>query len=119
MLETIRQYPLLFVVPALSVLSIANIPRNVSQGHGFGAFLSSCAALLTLMALFGIGMYPALVYSNPSPENSLTIYQRGVLPEDPQDHDLDCRHRHAPGAFLHRQHLLDLPRQSEMDAHSY
>lgn len=73
MLETIRQYPLLFVVPALSVLSIANIPRNVSQGHGFGAFLSSCAALLTLMALFGIGMYPALVYSNPSPENSLTI----------------------------------------------
>lgn len=73
MLSTIQQYPLLFIVPALSVLSIANIPRNVSQGHGFGAFLSSCAALVPLMALFGIGMYPMLVYSNPSPENSLTI----------------------------------------------
>jgi len=73
MLSTIQQNPVLFIVPALSVLSIANIPRNVSQGHGFGAFLSSCAALLTLMALFGIGMYPALVYSNPSPENSLTL----------------------------------------------
>ncbi len=73
MLATIQKVPVLFAVPVLSVLAIANIPRNVSQGHGFGAFLSSCAALLTLMALFGIGMYPALVYSNPSPENSLTV----------------------------------------------
>jgi cytochrome bd ubiquinol oxidase subunit II len=73
MLVTIQQYPVLFIVPALSVLSIANIPRNVSQAHGFGAFLSSCTALVTLMALFGIGMFPMLVYSNPSPENSLTI----------------------------------------------
>lgn len=73
MLLTIQQYPFLFIVPVLSVLSIANIPRNVAQGRGFGAFLSSCTALITLMALFGIGMYPALVYSNPSPENSLTV----------------------------------------------
>jgi cytochrome d ubiquinol oxidase subunit II len=73
MLITIQQFPFLFVVPALSILSIANIPRNVAQGHGFGAFLSSCAALVTLMALFGIGMYPDLVFSNPSPENSLNI----------------------------------------------
>jgi len=73
MLTTLRQYPVLFIVPLLSVLSIANIPRNVSLGHGFGAFLSSCAALASLMALFGIGMYPALVYSDPHPEFSLTI----------------------------------------------
>jgi cytochrome d ubiquinol oxidase subunit II len=26
------------------------------------------------MALFGIGMYPNMVFSNPFPENSLTIY---------------------------------------------
>jgi cytochrome bd ubiquinol oxidase subunit II len=74
MLTTFQKVPALFVVPILSVLSIANIPRNVSKGQGLGAFLSSCAALVTLMTLFGIGMYPALVYSNPSPENSLTIY---------------------------------------------
>ncbi len=74
MLATLQRYPALFIVPVLSVLFIANIPRNVSKGQGVGAFLSSCGALLTLMALFGIGMYPDMVYSNPSPDNSLTIY---------------------------------------------
>jgi cytochrome d ubiquinol oxidase subunit II len=74
MLTTIQKYPVLFIVPVLSVLSIANIPRNVSKGQGWGAFLSSCAACVSLMALFGIGMYPVMVFSNPFPENSLTIY---------------------------------------------
>ncbi len=81
MLATIQKYPELFVVPALSVLSIANIPRNVSRGRGFGAFLSSAAALATLMALFGVGMYPNLVYSTPSPENSLTISNAASSPK--------------------------------------
>ncbi len=74
MIETIRSHPFLFVVPFASVLAIANIPRNISKGLEFRAFLSSCAALVSLMALFGIGMYPNLVFSSPSPENSLTIY---------------------------------------------
>ncbi len=74
MVDTIKRFPWLVGVPVLSVLSIANIPRNISKGRGLGAFLSSCAALLSLMALFGIGMYPNMVFSNPAPENSLTIY---------------------------------------------
>jgi cytochrome d ubiquinol oxidase subunit II len=74
MVDTIKRVPVLALVPVLSVLAIANIPRNVSKGQGLGAFLSSCAALVSLMALFGIGMYPNLVFSSPSPENSLTIY---------------------------------------------
>ncbi len=74
MIETIRSHPSLFAIPLVCVLAIANIPRNVIKGLGFRAFLSSCAALVSLMALFGIGMYPNLVFSNPSPENSLTIY---------------------------------------------
>ncbi len=74
MLTTLQTHPYLFIVPVLSVLSIANIPRNVSRGQGLAAFLSSCAACASLMALFGIGMYPYMVYSTPLPENSLTIY---------------------------------------------
>jgi cytochrome bd ubiquinol oxidase subunit II len=74
MLTTLRQEPFLFIVPVLNVLAIANIPRNVGHGRGFGAFLSSCAALVFLMTLFGIGVYPNMVFSNPFPENSLTIY---------------------------------------------
>ncbi len=74
MVDTIKRVPILALVPVISVLAIANIPRNISKGQGLGAFLSSCAALLSLMALFGIGMYPNMVFSNPFPENSLTIY---------------------------------------------
>ncbi len=74
MVDTIKRVPVLALIPVISVLAIANIPRNISKGHGLGAFFSSCAALLSLMALFGIGMYPNMVFSNPSPENSLTIY---------------------------------------------
>ena len=67
-------YPILFVVPALNVLAIANIPREISRGNDFKAFLSSCVAMVLLMGLFGIGMYPDMIYSSPIAENSLTIY---------------------------------------------
>lgn len=74
MTDTIRANPILFVIPIVNVLAIANIPRELRLDRPFRAFLSSCTALVALMALFGIGMYPLMVYSNPAPENSLTIY---------------------------------------------
>jgi len=74
MLMTFQHQPFWFIVPVLNLLAIANIPRNVTKGRGWGAFLSSCAALFCLMALFGIGLYPNMVFSNPAAENSLTIY---------------------------------------------
>ena len=69
----IKQEPGFFVVVVLAVLAIANIPRAVNHGWDFQAFLSSGAAMVCLMALFGIGMYPNLLYSQPYPENSLTL----------------------------------------------
>jgi cytochrome d ubiquinol oxidase subunit II len=60
-------------VVVLAVLAIANIPRAVTHGRDFQAFLSSGAAMVCLMALFGIGMYPNLLYSEPQPENSLNL----------------------------------------------
>jgi cytochrome d ubiquinol oxidase subunit II len=68
------KHPVLIAVPILNVLAIANIPREISRGREFRAFLSSCAAVVALLALFGIGMYPNLIVSNPGPENSLDIY---------------------------------------------
>lgn len=70
----IKAHPVLFVIPLLTMLAIANIPREITYGRDFRAFLSSCAAMIALLALFGIGMYPYIVYSNPVPENSLTLY---------------------------------------------
>ena len=74
MTATLTDYPVLFIVPVLNVLAIANIPREVRRGNEFRAFLSSCAAMVLLLALFGIGMYPDMLHSSPIPENSLTIY---------------------------------------------
>jgi cytochrome d ubiquinol oxidase subunit II len=78
---SIRDHPVLFLVPILNVLTIANIPRQIHRGRDFSAFLSSCAAVLALLALFGIGMYPQMVYSWPSPENGLTIYNAASSPK--------------------------------------
>ena len=74
MVETIKQAPWLFVLPLLNALAIANIPREIHRGHDLRAFLSSCAAIVALLTLFGIGMYPDLIFSSPNPANSLTIY---------------------------------------------
>jgi cytochrome d ubiquinol oxidase subunit II len=77
----VRQYPELFSVALLNMLAIANIPREFHHGRDGRAFLSSCVAILTLMALFAVNVYPNLVYSLPHPENSLTIYNAASSPK--------------------------------------
>jgi cytochrome d ubiquinol oxidase subunit II len=74
MVERIRQDPRWFAVVVASVLAIANIPREVFHGREFRAFLSSSAAIALLLALAGIGLFPTLLRSAPSPDRSLTIY---------------------------------------------
>jgi cytochrome d ubiquinol oxidase subunit II len=81
MAARVREHPWLFSVAVLNMLAIANIPREISQGRDFRAFLSSCAAMLALMTLFGLEMYPNLVRSNPNPEYSLTIYNAASSPK--------------------------------------
>lgn len=74
MVERIRQQPWWFAVVVASVLAVANIPRELFHGREFRAFLSSSAAIALLLALAGIGLFPTLLRSSPSPERSLTIY---------------------------------------------
>jgi cytochrome d ubiquinol oxidase subunit II len=74
MTDRMRANPALFPVALLSMLAIANIPREIHHGRDFRAFLSSSAAMVTLLALFGIGMYPDLVFSSPAAEHSLNVY---------------------------------------------
>ena len=76
-----RENPWLFSIALANLLFIANIPREFHHGRDWRAFLSSCAAMITLMALFAINMYPDLVYSLPNPENSLTIYTAASSPK--------------------------------------
>lgn len=74
MTAAMQAQPLLFVFAVLLILAIANIPREIHHGRDFRAFLSSCATMLLLMCLFGLGMFPNMVYSDPNPLNSLNAY---------------------------------------------
>ena len=81
MTEAFKQHPFLLVIPLLNGLAIANIPREIHHGREWRAFLSSCASMAALMLLFGIGMYPDMVYSTPVTEHSLTIYNAASSPK--------------------------------------
>ena len=70
----VRDNPWLFSVALANMLAIANIPREFHHGNDGRAFLSSCAAIVTLMALFALNVFPNLVTSLPHRENSLNIY---------------------------------------------
>ena len=74
MVDQFKSHPQWFVLPLANMLAIANIPREIHLGRDFRAFLSSCAAIAALMALFALGVFPNMVLSNPAPENSLTIW---------------------------------------------
>jgi cytochrome d ubiquinol oxidase subunit II len=81
MAARVRVHPWLFSVAVVNMLAIANIPREIQRGNDFRAFLSSCAAMIALMTLFGLEMFPNMVLSNPNPENSLTIYNAASSPK--------------------------------------
>ena len=74
MAARVRANPWLFSIALLNMLAIANIPREVQRHREYRAFLSSCLAMIALMGLFGLEMYPNLVLSNPQPAHSLDIY---------------------------------------------
>jgi cytochrome d ubiquinol oxidase subunit II len=73
MTEHIRDRPLLFIVPMLTMLAVANIPREVHHGRTGRAFISSCLTVLGLWCLVGIGLYPNLLFAD-DPARDLTIY---------------------------------------------
>jgi len=81
MAARVRANPWLFSIALANMLAIANIPREIHRGRDWQAFLSSCAAMITLMGLFGLEMYPNLVLSNPEPAHSLTIYNAASSPK--------------------------------------
>lgn len=74
MTDQFKAAPYLFIIAILNMLAIANIPREISKGNEFRAFLSSSASIAALLTLFALGLFPNIVYSNPNPEFSLTIY---------------------------------------------
>src|SRR4029079_6930375 len=61
MTDAIRERPVFLVFGIINMLAIANIPREIQRGNDGRAFISSCANIFCLMALYAIGTAPNLV----------------------------------------------------------
>jgi cytochrome bd ubiquinol oxidase subunit II len=72
-LEKFRDYPWMWIVVALNVLAIANIPRAISLNKPFYAFLSSSATIAAFTFLFGMTLFPNMIVSTVDPTNNLTV----------------------------------------------
>ena len=81
MAARVRAEPWLFSIALVNMLAIANIPREIHLGRDGRAFLSSSVAMIALMGLFGLEMYPNLVLSNPDPAHSLNIHNAASSPK--------------------------------------
>jgi cytochrome d ubiquinol oxidase subunit II len=81
MAARVRANPWLFSIAVVNMLAIANIPREIHHGRDGRAFVSSGVAMVALMGLFGLEMFPNLVLSNPELANSLTVYNAASSPK--------------------------------------
>lgn len=72
--DNFKSDPVLFAVPVLAFLSIANIPRLASKRKYVYAFMFSALTMAFLLMLVAIELYPALVRSTSDPANSITVY---------------------------------------------
>src|SRR6185503_20287249 len=69
-----REYPTFFIIPVITIFSIANITRLITKGkYGYAFFFSS----LTIASMFGLvalALYPNLLISSSSSIPDITIY---------------------------------------------
>lgn len=72
--------PVAWVVVALNVLAIANIPRAIHLGRPGYAFASSCATIAALTFLVAMALFPNLAPSTLDPAYSLDIYNAASSP---------------------------------------
>ncbi len=72
--DRFKQYPILFFVPLLVFLSIANVPRLAAKRKYWQAFLFSSLTTALLLILVAVELYPIMVLSTLDPKYSLTIY---------------------------------------------
>lgn len=69
-----KEYPLLFGVPILVVLAIANITRLVAKRKYMWAFVFSGISIALQLVLVAIGLFPKFVHSTLDPAYSIDIY---------------------------------------------
>lgn len=69
-----RENPHYFVVPVLSFLAVANVPRLVSKTRYMMALVFSSLTMAFLLILVALQLYPTLLISTIDPQYNVTIY---------------------------------------------
>ncbi len=72
--DRFKEMPILFIVPILAFLSLANIPRLVAKRSYRNAFLFSAITMSLLLITVVIELYPNIILSTISEANNITIY---------------------------------------------
>lgn len=72
--DVFQKNPILFIVPLLAFLSIANIPRLASKKRYQSAFLFSSLTISLLLILVAVELYPNLLLSTIDPKFNIDIY---------------------------------------------
>ena len=66
-----ERWPAAWIVVVLCVLAVANVPRALFRGRPAEAFLSSCGVVASHCFLFGMAMFPNLLYATPGADGSM------------------------------------------------
>jgi cytochrome d ubiquinol oxidase subunit II len=66
--------PIAWMVVLVNVVAVLSIPVALRKHWSGRAFVASCLTVGAFVTLLGIALFPNLVTSDPTPENSLTIY---------------------------------------------
>jgi cytochrome d ubiquinol oxidase subunit II len=72
--DRFKDFPVLFIVPVLAFLAVANVPRLVSKKKYSIALIFSSLTMAFLLMLVAVQLYPVLLPSTINPEYSVTIY---------------------------------------------
>ena len=70
----LNHQPIMYIIPIAAILCIANIPRLLSKKKYLRAFVFSSFTVAFLFGLVAIALYPNIIISTISPENTLSIY---------------------------------------------
>jgi cytochrome d ubiquinol oxidase subunit II len=72
--DNFKETPAFFILPLLSFLAVANVPRLVSKKKYGQALIFSSLTMAFLLMLVAFQLYPVLLPSTIHPEHSVTIY---------------------------------------------
>ncbi|UZR98072.1 cytochrome d ubiquinol oxidase subunit II [Chondrinema litorale] len=72
--DDFKSDPLLFIVPLMAFLSIANVPRLASKKKYLSAFIFSSITISLLLILVAIELYPTLLMSTIDQAYNIDIY---------------------------------------------